>query len=111
MMYGSTGPEPPTRADEVRFFTSTWRYFETPDRQFESPTPIQGRWKIDGVGLPDSVLRKIYFDNAARVLRWRPPGTDEEHLVLPRRTVGAMHDRSRRPPEYAADAQRVPGIF
>jgi len=73
MMFGSTGPEPPTRADEVRFFTSTWRYFETPDRQFESPTPIQGRWKIDGVGLPDSVLRKIYFDNAARVLRWRPP--------------------------------------
>ena len=73
MMYGSTGPEPPKRADEVRFFTSTWRYFETPDRQFESPTPIQGRWKIDGVGLPDSVLRKIYFDNAARVLRWRPP--------------------------------------
>jgi predicted TIM-barrel fold metal-dependent hydrolase len=75
MMYGSTGAEVPTRADEVRFFTSTWRYFETPDRQFESPTPIQGRWKIDGVGLPDTILRKIYFENAARVLRWRPPGT------------------------------------
>jgi predicted TIM-barrel fold metal-dependent hydrolase len=75
MMYGSTGAEPPTRADEVRFFTSTWRYFETPDKQFESPTPIQGRWKIDGVGLPESILRKIYFENAARVLRWRPPGT------------------------------------
>ena len=75
MMYGSTGADVPTRADEVRFFTSTWRYFETPDRQFESPTPIQGRWKIDGVGLPESVLRKIYFDNAARILRWRPPGT------------------------------------
>ena len=64
-----------TRADEVRFFTSTWRYFETSDRQFESPTPIQGRWKIDGVGLPESILRKIYFENAVRVLRWRPPGT------------------------------------
>jgi predicted TIM-barrel fold metal-dependent hydrolase len=75
MMYGSTGAEVPTRADEVRFFTSTWRYFETADRQFESPTPIQGRWKIDGVGLPESILRKIYFENAARVLRWRPPGT------------------------------------
>ena len=75
MMFGSTGAEPPTRADEVRFFTSTWRYFETADRQFESPTPIQGRWKIDGVGLPEAVLRKIYFENAARVLRWRPPGT------------------------------------
>jgi predicted TIM-barrel fold metal-dependent hydrolase len=75
MMYGSNGANVPTREDEVRFFRSTWRYFETSDRQFESPTPIQGRWKIDGVGLPDSVLRKIYFENAARILRWRPPGT------------------------------------
>ena len=75
MMYGSNGENVPTRADEVRFFTATWRYFETLDRQFESPTPIQGRWKIDGVGLPDGVLRKIYFDNAARILRWKPPGT------------------------------------
>jgi predicted TIM-barrel fold metal-dependent hydrolase len=75
MMYGSTGADVPGRADEVRFFTSTWRYFETSDRQFESPTPIQGRWKIDGVGLPEAVLRKIYFENAARLLRWRPPGT------------------------------------
>jgi hypothetical protein len=75
MMYGSTGANVPTRADEVRFFTATWRYFETSDRQFESPTPIQGRWKIDGVGLPESILRKIYFENAARLLRWRPPGT------------------------------------
>jgi predicted TIM-barrel fold metal-dependent hydrolase len=72
MMYGSTGADVPTRADEERFFKSTWRYFETTDKQFESPTPIQGRWKIDGVGLPDDVLRKIYFDNAARILKWRP---------------------------------------
>jgi predicted TIM-barrel fold metal-dependent hydrolase len=73
MMYGSTGSEPPTRADEVRFFTATWRYFETRDKQFESPTPIQGRWKIDGVGLPPEILRKIYFENAARLLHWKPP--------------------------------------
>jgi predicted TIM-barrel fold metal-dependent hydrolase len=75
MMYGSNGATPPTRADEVRFFTQTWRYFETPERQLESPTPIQGRWKIDGVGLPDDVLRKIYWDNAVRILRWKPPTT------------------------------------
>ncbi len=73
MMYGSNGATPPTRADEVRFFTETWRYFETLDRQIESPTPIQGRWKIDGVGLPDPVLRKLYWENAVRVLRWQPP--------------------------------------
>ena len=77
MMYGSNGELPPTRADEVRFFKSTWRYFETPDHQFESPTPIQGRWKIDGVGLPDAILRKIYFDNAAKLLHWKP-GTAEK---------------------------------
>jgi predicted TIM-barrel fold metal-dependent hydrolase len=75
MMFGSNGALPPTRADEERFYKATWRYFETNDVQFESPTPIQGRWKIDGVGLPDAILRKIYFDNAARLLGWRPSGT------------------------------------
>jgi predicted TIM-barrel fold metal-dependent hydrolase len=73
MMFGSNGEAAPTRADEVRFFTATWRYFETSDQQFESPTPIQGRWKIDGVGLSLAILRKIYFENAARLLHWRPP--------------------------------------
>jgi predicted TIM-barrel fold metal-dependent hydrolase len=77
MMYGSTGSEAPTRADEARFFTATWRYFETRDRQFEHPTPIQGRWKIDGVGLSEAVLRKIYFENASRLLNWTPPIADE----------------------------------
>ncbi len=73
MMYGSNGSLPPTVADERRFFQSTWRYFETSDHAFESPTPIQGRWKIDGIGLPESVLRKLYFENAARILKWKPP--------------------------------------
>ncbi|HVZ71165.1 MAG TPA: amidohydrolase family protein [Polyangia bacterium] len=77
MMFGSNGPLPPTHADETRFFDETWRYFETDDRQFDSPTPIQGRWKIDGVGLPESILRKIYFDNAAKLLGWRPSTTPE----------------------------------
>jgi predicted TIM-barrel fold metal-dependent hydrolase len=73
MMYGSNGSNAPTMADEKRFFESTWRYFETGDKQFESPTPIQGRWKIDGIGLSEPVLRKLYFENAARLLKWKPP--------------------------------------
>jgi predicted TIM-barrel fold metal-dependent hydrolase len=73
MMYGSNGADPPTEEDEVRFFTATWRYFETGDRKFEHPTPIQGRWRIHGVALPEPVLRKIYFENAARVLGFKPP--------------------------------------
>jgi predicted TIM-barrel fold metal-dependent hydrolase len=75
MMFGSTGALPATRADEELFFKATWRYFETNDKQFESPTPIQGRWKIDGIGLADAILRKVYFENAVRVLGWRPQGT------------------------------------
>ena len=72
MMYGSNGSQAPTLDDERRYFESTWRYFETRDRQFESPTPIQGRWKIDGLGLSEAVLRKLYCENAARLLKWKP---------------------------------------
>jgi hypothetical protein len=31
-------------------------------------TPIQGNWTISGIGLPASVLRKIYFENARKLL-------------------------------------------
>lgn len=71
LMLGSTGKQPPTAADVDRFFAATWRFFETQDRQFDHPTPIQGNWKIDGLGLPPEVLRKIYGDNAARLLKIR----------------------------------------
>jgi len=31
--------------------------------------PPQGRWRIYGLGLPEQVLRKVYYQNAERVLR------------------------------------------
>lgn len=34
-----------------------------------SPIPTQGRWRIYGLSLPDEVLKKVYHDNAARLLR------------------------------------------
>lgn len=55
--------------DVERFFSSTSRFLETSDRQFDHPTPIQGSWKIDGAALPPEVLRKLYRDNAARLLK------------------------------------------
>lgn len=64
---GGSGP-PPTDADAETFFAKHWRWLETTDRQFEHMTPIQGDWKIDAIGLPASVLRKIYFDNARKLL-------------------------------------------
>ena len=67
LMLGSTGPEPPGPSDVERFFKATWRFFETPDRDFPHPTPIQGRWTISGLELPTGALRKLYRDNAVRV--------------------------------------------
>jgi len=69
---GGSGPAP-TDDDAVSFFEKHWRWLETNDRQFEHMTPIQGDWKIDAIGLPASVLRKIYFDNARRLLVRRLP--------------------------------------
>jgi len=64
---GGSGP-PPADDDAVLFFEKHWRWLETNDRQFEHMTPIQGDWKINAIGLPGSILRKIYFDNARRLL-------------------------------------------
>lgn len=65
---GGSGP-PPTDADAVTFYEKHWRWLETWDKDFKHMTPIQGDWTISGIGLPDEVLRKIYFDNARFLLR------------------------------------------
>jgi hypothetical protein len=64
---GGSGP-PPTDDDAVTFFTKHWRWLETRDKNFPHMTPIQGNWTISGIGLPASVLRKIYFENAKKLL-------------------------------------------
>ena len=69
---GGSGPAP-TDDDALGFYAKHWRWLETWDRQFEHMTPIQGDWKIDGIGLPPEVLRKIYFDNARKLLVRRLP--------------------------------------
>jgi predicted TIM-barrel fold metal-dependent hydrolase len=73
LVLGSSGTEPPGPADIDRFFGATWRYFETADRDFAHPTPIQGDWTISGVGLPPAVLDAIYRQNAAHLLDIPPP--------------------------------------
>lgn len=68
LMLGSMGADPPRRADVERFFDSTWRWFETDEKQIPSPTPIQGRWNVDGIALPRALLEKVYYKNAAQLL-------------------------------------------
>jgi predicted TIM-barrel fold metal-dependent hydrolase len=69
LVLSSRGKAPPTKEDVDRFFQSSWRYFETADGGFDHPTPIQGKWKISGIGLPSGVLRKLYAGNAKAVLK------------------------------------------
>lgn len=48
-----------------------WRFLETFDEYFpyeDNPFPPQGFWNIYGIGLPDDVLRKVYYENAARLI-------------------------------------------
>jgi predicted TIM-barrel fold metal-dependent hydrolase len=48
-----------------------FRFLETEDEYFDyapAPIPPQGRWRIYGLGLPDGILRKLYRDNAVRLL-------------------------------------------
>jgi len=33
-----------------------------------APVPPQGRWRLYGLGLPDSILKKVYYENASRLL-------------------------------------------
>lgn len=68
IMFGTdAGPEPAV-------YRRYYRFLETDDEYFcYDPTdvPTQGRWQVYGLFLPDDVLEKIYFSNAARVLKLR----------------------------------------
>ncbi len=48
-----------------------YRFLETEDEYFDyapARIPPQGRWRIYGLGLPEGILRKIYYENARRLL-------------------------------------------
>jgi predicted TIM-barrel fold metal-dependent hydrolase len=48
-----------------------YRFLETEDEYFDyapAPIPPQGRWQIYGLGLPDPILKKVYNENACRLL-------------------------------------------
>jgi predicted TIM-barrel fold metal-dependent hydrolase len=60
----------PGRIDQPRY-TIYYRILETEDEYFDyydHPYPPTGEWKVYGLKLPDDVLRKVYQDNAARLL-------------------------------------------
>jgi len=50
------------------YYSFMYRYLETDDYYIPPPTPIQGGWPIHGIALPDEVLKKIYSENARRLI-------------------------------------------
>lgn len=68
LMLGSNGAVEPTMADVKPFFDAHWRYLEKNDVQIAHPSPIQGNWKVDAIGLPPAVLDKVYRANALLLL-------------------------------------------
>jgi predicted TIM-barrel fold metal-dependent hydrolase len=65
------GTETPQQVFNDELYDIYYRFLETEDEYFDyapAPTPPQGRWRIYGLGLPDGILKKVYFENAARLL-------------------------------------------
>lgn len=56
---------------EETMYRLYFRFLETADEYFEYPSHAsrQGRWNIYGLYLPEDVLRKVYRENALRLLR------------------------------------------
>lgn len=84
ILFGTDGPGTPDK------LTPQFALLETYDEYFPyvadaTRFPPQGFWNIYGIGLPDEVLRKVYFQNALRLL----PGAQE----LYDRRAAVLHPR------------------
>jgi len=55
---------------EVEMYRLYYRFLETADEYFEYPSHAsrQGRWNIYGIFLPEDVLKKVYRENALKLL-------------------------------------------
>lgn len=65
------GTETPQQVFGEDLYRIYYRFLETEDEYFDyapSRVPPQGRWRIYGLGLPEQILRKVYYENAQRVL-------------------------------------------
>lgn len=66
------GDDYPQQVFNDKLYEIYFRFLETDDEYFDyapAKVPPQGRWKIYGINLPDPILSKVYYENAARVLR------------------------------------------
>ena len=65
------GDEFPQQVFNDKLYEIYFRFLETADEYFDyapAKVPPQGRWQIYGIELPESILHKVYNQNAARLL-------------------------------------------
>jgi uncharacterized protein len=60
LLFGKDSFQP----DEYPYY---WRVFETNDEYFDYYRDYHAFWKLYGMGLPDSVLQKLYYTNALKI--------------------------------------------
>jgi predicted TIM-barrel fold metal-dependent hydrolase len=66
------GDEFPQQVFNDKLYEIYFRFLETEDEYFDyapAKIPPQGRWRIYGINLPDAILRKVYYENSARLLQ------------------------------------------
>jgi len=61
LLFGKDAFQP----DEYPYY---WRVFETFDEYFDYYRDYHAFWKLYGLGLPDSVLKKVYYQNALKLV-------------------------------------------
>ncbi len=60
ILFGKDSYQP----DEYPYY---WRVFETDDEYFDYYRDYHAFWKLYGLGLPDAVLKKLYYGNALKI--------------------------------------------
>jgi predicted TIM-barrel fold metal-dependent hydrolase len=65
ILFGKDSYQP----DEYPYF---WRTFETADEYFDYYRDYHAFWKLYGMALPDPVLKKLYYQNALRLVPGLP---------------------------------------
>jgi predicted TIM-barrel fold metal-dependent hydrolase len=66
------GDEYPQQVFNDKLYEIYFRFLETEDEYFDyapAKIPPQGRWRIYGINLPEQILGKVYYENAAGLLR------------------------------------------
>ena len=65
ILFGKDSYQP----DEFPYY---WRTFETADEYFDYYRDYHAFWKLYGMALPDAVLRKLYYQNALKIVPGLP---------------------------------------